>query len=201
MKILFYGDSNTYGFDPRGPVPGRYDKDKIWPYIAAERIEKAEVHARGQNGRKLPSADFDFEVMFNTIRQFLPLDLFALMLGTNDYIYMPAPDMDEVIRRVEHTVDMINKEFPRQKILLIAPPPLKTANVCGMQKYDTTDGRMSKAYKNLANERGLLFFDAAAGPLSMAFDGVHLSEDGHRQLGIRLGDFLQKMNALNFGEL
>ena len=191
MKILFYGDSNTYGFDPRGPVPGRYDEEKIWPYIAGGVFNDADIFVRGQNGRKLPSSDFDFEVMFNAIREFEPLDLFAVMLGTNDYIYMFAPDLKEVVKRAAHMLDMIKNEFPKLGILLIAPPPVKTSNVCGMQKYDTTDGRMSKEYRKLSAEKETMFFDAANEPLSMAFDGVHLSEEGHRMLGMRVGQYLK----------
>ena len=33
MKILCFGDSNTYGYDPRGYFGGRYD-DR-WPEVLA----------------------------------------------------------------------------------------------------------------------------------------------------------------------
>ena len=29
MKVICYGDSNTYGYDPRDPLGGRYDMP--WP--------------------------------------------------------------------------------------------------------------------------------------------------------------------------
>ena len=34
MKVICYGDSNTYGYDPRLPLGGRYDHP--WPELLAE---------------------------------------------------------------------------------------------------------------------------------------------------------------------
>ena len=39
MRILFYGDSNTYGYDSKGAVPGRYDEKEIRPSLIKERLE------------------------------------------------------------------------------------------------------------------------------------------------------------------
>ena len=33
MKIICYGDSNTYGFDPRIGTSGRHDKNDRWTGI------------------------------------------------------------------------------------------------------------------------------------------------------------------------
>ena len=30
MKVICYGDSNTYGYDPRSWLGGRYDADSRW---------------------------------------------------------------------------------------------------------------------------------------------------------------------------
>ena len=34
MKVICFGDSNTYGYDPRGPFGSRYDRP--WPDLLAE---------------------------------------------------------------------------------------------------------------------------------------------------------------------
>ncbi len=31
MNIICFGDSNTYGYDPRSYLGGRYDADNRWP--------------------------------------------------------------------------------------------------------------------------------------------------------------------------
>ena len=35
MNVICFGDSNTYGYDPRGYFGGRYDGDNRWVDILA----------------------------------------------------------------------------------------------------------------------------------------------------------------------
>ena len=37
MKVICFGDSNTYGYDPRSYFGGRYDADNRWVDILAEQ--------------------------------------------------------------------------------------------------------------------------------------------------------------------
>ena len=43
MKVICYGDSNTYGYDPRGWLGGRYDAADRWPDILARRTGLSEA--------------------------------------------------------------------------------------------------------------------------------------------------------------
>ena len=52
-KIVFYRDSNTYGFDPRDFFGGRYDRGIIWTDRIAENPD-FEVCPCGENGREIP---------------------------------------------------------------------------------------------------------------------------------------------------
>lgn len=55
-KLIFFGDSNTYGYDPRGFLGGRYPEDMIWTSIVQKALSNEyEVINEGQNGRPLPS--------------------------------------------------------------------------------------------------------------------------------------------------
>jgi lysophospholipase L1-like esterase len=38
-KVFFYGDSNTYGYDPSGMMGGRYPRRSRWTTILAESLE------------------------------------------------------------------------------------------------------------------------------------------------------------------
>lgn len=53
--MIFYGDSNTYGYDPRFYIPGRYPKGVRWTSIVEQCfVSKARVVAAGENGRSIP---------------------------------------------------------------------------------------------------------------------------------------------------
>ena len=54
-RVIFYGDSNTYGYDPADLADMRYSWSQRWTSIAAERLKgQFEVIPEGMNGRKLP---------------------------------------------------------------------------------------------------------------------------------------------------
>ena len=55
-KLMFFGDSNTYGFDPQDFWGGRYDTDQIWTTMLQKGHPEWVVINSGQNGREIPSA-------------------------------------------------------------------------------------------------------------------------------------------------
>ena len=77
MDIICFGDSNTYGYDPRGYFGGRYDADCRWVDILA--VENGwTIFNMGQNGREIPATVPAFPA---------DTDLLIVMLGTQ----RPAP--------------------------------------------------------------------------------------------------------------
>ena len=55
VTVLCFGDSNTYGYDPRGYFGGRYEADSRWVDILAEKTGWT-VCNMGQNGREIPTS-------------------------------------------------------------------------------------------------------------------------------------------------
>lgn len=53
MKVICYGDSNTYGYDSYSWLGGRNDADSRWVDILAFETGW-EVCNMGQNGREIP---------------------------------------------------------------------------------------------------------------------------------------------------
>ena len=78
--MLCYGDSNTYGYDPRGAFGGRYPAESRWVDILAEKTGWL-IQNEGQNGRGVPSRPSQYEMLMQ-----YPVDLIAVMLGTNDLL-------------------------------------------------------------------------------------------------------------------
>ena len=82
MNVICFGDSNTYGYDPRGYFGGRYEADNRWVDILAAETGWT-ISNMGQNGREIPSAAPTFPA---------DTDLLIVMLGTNDLLQGRSPE-------------------------------------------------------------------------------------------------------------
>ena len=101
-KAFFYGDSNTYGYDPAGYWGGRYPRSQRWTTIVAEGLAgKWEIAADGMPGRVIPAQGRALSYLADRLRAELPVDLFAVMLGTNDILGTLKPDAEKTTRDME----------------------------------------------------------------------------------------------------
>ncbi|MCR4658297.1 MAG: hypothetical protein K5770_19015 [Lachnospiraceae bacterium] len=180
MKTLyFYGDSNTYGFDPADYIKGRYAGKDIWTSIVEDSLRgEFSFTIDGMNGRCIPSSGWIIE-RINSIRT----DIFAVMLGTNDYLQVP--DTGYVADRMRRFLSALH----HKTVLLCAPVGVK---IPGEPIFDTEDGRLSVALRKVAEESGCDFVDTLEWNCSLAFDGVHLSREGHLMFGQRMTEFLRE---------
>ena len=189
-KVFFYGDSNTYGYDPAGFFGGRYPRQYRWPSILADRLAgEWDVVADGMPGRAIPPKGRPQEYLGGYLRSEMPIDLFGVMLGTNDILGMPNPDAADAARDMEDLVVFI-KGIGIREILLIAPPKISFTPQSFQMSYVYGDssyadlyyregGRLTEEYRELAARQGIRFADSSSWDLDFAFDGVHLSEKGH----------------------
>lgn len=176
MKILCFGDSNTYGYDPRGYFGGRYDFP--WPDILAEKLG-CTVLNWGENGREIPVRAVEFPA---------DTDLLIIMLGTNDLLQGASPET--ACGRMECFLEPLDRE----KILLIAPPPMKPGTWVTSPKQIHDSTALVKQYQALAKRLGIRFADAGQWNIPLAYEGVHLTQEGHRAFAEGL------YNDLNKGE-
>ena len=69
--VLCYGDSNTYGYDPRSFLGDRYAKDIRWTGIL-DGTSDWSVTCCGQNGREIPTQPRQWEQARELLRQAVP---------------------------------------------------------------------------------------------------------------------------------
>ena len=81
MNIICFGDSNTYGYDPRSWMGGRYDADSRWVDILVSKTGWT-VQNMGVNGREIPLTAPDMPT---------DTDLLIVMLGSNDLLQGCSP--------------------------------------------------------------------------------------------------------------
>ena len=166
MNVICFGDSNTYGFDPRSYLGGRYDTDSRWVDILAEETGWT-VRNMGENGREIPTSAPDFPA---------DTDLLIVMIGTNDLLQGRSPG--QAAERLERFLSGIFLE--RSKLLLIAPPPVKRGAWVPNQQLIDDSRTFARLCQTLTEQLGIRFADAGKWNISLAYDGVHFTEQGHR---------------------
>ena len=186
MKVLCYGDSNTYGYDPRGFFGDRYPKESRWVDILMQRTEW-EILNEGQNGREIPSRPFQYQRAGELLTQCAP-DAFVVMLGANDLLRgIPA---EVCCSRMEAFLRYIQPECGQ--LLLIAPPPMKRGAWVTEESLIAESVKLAEGYQALSQQLGIAFVNAGQWNAELAFDGVHFTEAGHRAFAEGLYTYLTK---------
>ena len=177
MEVICFGDSNTYGYDPRGYFGGRYDAGSRWVNILAAETGWA-ICNMGQNGREIPSS-----------APTLPADtdLLIVMLGTNDLLQGRSPA--QAAERLERFISAISLD--RSKILLIAPPPMALGAWVPSRQLMDDSHSFARLCQALAERMGIRFADAGKWNVSLAYDGVHFTEQGHKTFAAGLLEVLK----------
>ena len=183
-RIVCFGDSNTYGYDPRSVLGGRYPAEVRWTGRLDADL-RWEILNCGENGREIPHTQPQFQALDRLLTRCGPVDGLVVMLGTNDRFQMYRPTAEAVAARMEELLrrTLCHPALEGAGVLLVAPPAVEAG---------AFSRRLSDAYRALADRRHISFADAAAWPLEMEFDGVHLSAAGHRVFAERMRDILEK---------
>ena len=185
-RVLFYGDSNTYGFDPRIGGEGRYPENVRWTARVSEALAPGwEVLENGMNGRAVPHLRRFPEgpaYLSGMFAEAEPLTVFAVMLGTNNLFLRREPDAAETAEAMRRFLLFASRHTSAQ-ILLIAPPFLTVSAVPELDpaRCLAESRKLNRLYGELAGEQGYAFCDAESWHIDMACDGVHFSELGHAQ--------------------
>ena len=181
MQILCFGDSNTYGYDPRDFGGDRYDADNRWVDLLGKQTGFAVINA-GSNGRVIP-ANADVRKLY---RQWQTADILLIMLGTNDLLQ--SASAAEVTARMEHFLKSILPHC--RQILLISPPPLKRGAWVPTDALVAESILLAVEYQNLARDLKIPFADTRNWNVELAFDGVHFTESGHHTFADNLEKLL-----------
>ena len=185
-KLLLYGDSNTYGYDPRGMLGMRYPEDIRWTTLVSRALSgRYDVIAKGMNGRELPSLPRDVRILENLTDSLKENDIFFIMLGTNDILLTNHPDASVAVNKMEKILGWIKSESRPFSTIVIGPPLIEDS-IGDMRAYHVESRRMNDGYEKLCSQYGVTYYDAAAWNVPLTFDGVHISEEGQEVFAQKL---------------
>ena len=176
-RLLCYGDSNTFGYDPRSYLGGRYPESVRW--TALLNAEGWNVINRGENGRSIPRLDWEIEAAVQTISG-VETDILTVMLGSNDLLQCPGLAAEVCGKRTERFLSaVLTQTQGNAKILLAAPPPMEPGAWVSDPKTVEESRKLAGCYETTAHRLGIAFADAGVWGVEPAYDGVHVSEEGH----------------------
>lgn len=190
-KILCFGDSNTFGFNPENGK--RYDEKTRWSGILKSTLSgKYEVIEAGCNNRTAfcdnPTGE-EFTGI-KAIKKYLTEDINILVLsiGLNDLqkIYNTNPiDYDEGIRNI---IKIAKNTNPDIEIILTSPSVINENILKSYfaQLFDESAIKKSKEllniYQNIANKTGCKFIDLEEVAKASNIDGLHYSKEAHKKI-------------------
>ena len=182
LRILCFGDSNTYGYDPRGFFGDRYDAEDRWVDLLANQTGHECINA-SVNGREIPRNPYALRLL----TEHAPVDIFLVMLGTNDLLQ--SASAKETANRMEA---FLNQLLPQcNQILLVAPPPMKRGAWVPTDELVNESIDLAEEYKLLAEKLNISFVDTREWNIELTFDGVHFTEAGHHAFAENLGKELR----------
>ncbi|MCR5687808.1 MAG: acylhydrolase [Lachnospiraceae bacterium] len=200
IKIVCFGDSNTYGYEPA--AGGRYDEDTRWPKVMQKLLgDGYEVIEEGQNGRTIANDDpweggtkcgMDYVLpMLETKRP----DLLIIMLGTNDLkikFNLPVADIAGSMQTMLADIRSYCRYYLNMedmKILLVSPPALSDqfeksyfAAFFDAATVAQRSRELAHWYKLVAEQFGCSFLNATEKVTAGTVDHLHLDPEGHRKL-------------------
>jgi lysophospholipase L1-like esterase len=194
-RILCFGDSNTWGYDPA--TQDRFDRDSRWPGVLRGSLgPDYEIIEEGLNGRTTVWNDpiegykNGHDYLIPCLETHRPLDLVIIMLGTNDLkkrfslsAYDVASGAGVLVKVVQQSAAGRNGAAP--KVLLLAPPPVVRLTEYA-EMFEGAEARSLKFaehYRRLAAEMNCAFLDAGSIIVSSELDGIHFEAGEHAKLG------------------
>lgn len=187
MKILCFGDSNTYGYDPRDFFGSRYPEQWRWVDLLSRKLGCTAVNA-GQNGREIPRRAEELLAFSRMLAKQKPIDRLVIMLGSNDLLQ--GNSVEAVLGRMEAFLQHIDLE--KSRILLIGPPAMQLGEWVPTQSLIDASVALNCEYKALSDRLGMDFLDAGEWNIPLSFDGVHFTEEGHKVFAQALANYLNK---------
>jgi len=195
IRILCYGDSNTWGWNPS--TKERYHEDERWTGVLKKELgNEYIIIEEGLNGRTTVWDDpiegyrNGKEYLIPCLETHKPLDFVIILLGTNDLKRRFCLSAYDIAQGAGVLIDIVNKSNAGRnenppKAMLIAPPSLgKLTEYSEMFNGGQDKSRdFFKYFREVAKDYSCEYLDASTIVKSSNIDGIHLDKEQHKLLG------------------
>ena len=193
-KILCFGDSNTWGYNPE--TKDRYPAEIRWTGVLQHMLEKNEVSVieQGLCGRTTvyedsyrPNRKGD-DTLKALMKKNQDVDYLILMLGTNDCKKNYHNSADEIADGIDACLDLILHYLKPEQVLLVSPIFLgenvwkKEFDPEFDQESVLVSRNLKKEYEKIARRRKVHFLAASEYADPSDADQEHMDTYGHLHL-------------------
>lgn len=208
--ILCFGDSNTWGFVPAAGI--RYNEHTRWTGVLADTLgNDYRIHEDGLNAR-MSAFDSPFKPFLNGLPALQtalwsqkPLDALVISLGTNDLKHWDAARSAAGVGLLVSTALNMDRVYPSNTpvfpngpaVLVISPiqvgaflPQLDPD--CDLAHAHEQSTRFPAQFAAMCNSWGVDMLDAQTLAEPSPLDGIHMTPEGHRALGLAVADWVKK---------
>lgn len=190
-KILCFGDSNTFGYNPNNG--SRYNENSRWTGILKNICKNNyEIIEAGCNNRTAFSNNPDgiqftgYMILPEYLKKFY--DIIILAIGINDLQKFYNPTLEEFETGIENIIKKIRENNPNCDIIILSPSYI-TENILNSNfrfMFNQTSIKKSKQitsiYKKIANKYNCKFLDLNKIVTTSKIDGLHYEVEEHKKI-------------------
>jgi lysophospholipase L1-like esterase len=199
VKILCYGDSNTWGWVPGEMGKKRFNVDERYPGILQKLLgDEFEVLENGLGARttniddprtELPNRN-GLNSIVSDLDVYSPLDFVIIMLGTTDTKEMLNRSVEEISEGLEEIVKVIQSKqvldgYSVPKVIIVTPSIVNEEVDFAKEFFKGGEAKglqLRSKYAELAQKYKCDFIDPTNVVNVDERDGVHLSKENHKAL-------------------
>jgi lysophospholipase L1-like esterase len=165
---------------------GQFSEDIRWTGILKKQFA-CSIENHGICGRCIPHTEGQIKYVLRQLDRWqereAPVWLW-MMLGTNDLLEERSFTAEDVVLRMKNFLETLTKQPSvlegKIRLLLMAPPKMQRGAWVDEERLLTESKKLGRAYQKVADLFGIPFVDCSSWEIPLAFDGVHISEEGHR---------------------
>lgn len=209
--VLCFGDSNTYGYNPRTGL--RYPDYFRYPAILGKMLgEEYTVIDEGLNGRTTAFTRWGkpwlsgLYALEPVLAAHCPVDTLVFMLGTNDcsaQLDLSAEEITEGMGKLIRTARQLlgEKQEREPRIILVCPPPIEESVKDGPfagemnEKSLAVSAALPAMYRKLAETAGCDYLDLSGVIRFSEIDSEHLRPFDNYRLAGMLAELIGKQRA------
>ena len=207
MKNIFcFGDSITWGCNPADWT--RYNYEDRWTSVLQNQLGADYYVTVNALSDRTTNYDLPFlpyrngkDHLMMLLESNAPLDLVIIMLGTNDMISMlnvnaekSAAGMMALIRIIYQSLSGPNGQIP--KVMIICPPAIGKLTKFMSLYYGGKEDESKKLagfYKTFSEQFGCAFIDSNEFIKVCEPDGLHISRESQKILGMKVAEEVKKI--------